>query len=233
MEARSVRQHFAPRSPRTLRSPRETIDLLSRSRQAAFGIDSTERIVYWNRPCEALLGYPAQKVLGKHCFEVIAGRDENGNRYCSRNCPISQQARTDDPIHPFTLTIHDASGRKLAIRFRTFAVPAVRPELSVVVHVIAEKSAELSATDRELAALAASAPPARWRMQNGAPAVGLTTREKEIILGFAEGLSTARVAERLCIAPVTVRNHTQRILLKLDVHSKLAAVVYAYRHQLL
>ena len=192
-----------------------------------------ERIVYWNRSCETLLGHAAPKVLGKHCFDIIAGRDENGNRYCARNCPILPQARNDDdPVRPFTLTLLDAAGRERAIRFRTFVVPSVRAELSVVIHVVAEKGSELSATDAELASLPASAPPARWPMRAAAP-VMLTAREKEIVLGFAEGLSTARVAEKLRIAPVTVRNHTQRILLKLDVHSKLAAVVFAYRHQLL
>lgn len=233
MEARTRRSRTIDPPSRRRASPRETIDLLSRSRQAAFGIDATERIVYWNRPCETLLGYAAPKVLGKHCFEIVAGRDENGNRYCSRNCPIPQQARSDDdPVRPFTLTLLDAAGRERAIRFRTFVVPAVRAELSVVVHVVAEKGSELSATDAELASLSASAPAARWPMRPAAP-VMLTVREKEIVLGFAEGLSTTRVAEKLCISPVTVRNHTQRILLKLDVHSKLAAVVFAYRHQLL
>jgi two-component system nitrate/nitrite response regulator NarL len=74
----------------------------------------------------------------------------------------------------------------------------------------------------------------RWPL-TGRPAavVALTGREKEIIIGFAEGLSTNKVAERLGIAAVTVRNHTQRILLKFSVHSKLAAVVQAYRNHLL
>jgi two-component system nitrate/nitrite response regulator NarL len=44
-------------------------------------------------------------------------------------------------------------------------------------------------------------------------------------------MSTAGIAKKLAIAPVTVRNHIQSILQRLDVHSKLAAVVYAYRHQ--
>jgi two-component system nitrate/nitrite response regulator NarL len=46
-------------------------------------------------------------------------------------------------------------------------------------------------------------------------------------------MSTSAIARKLGIAPVTVRNHVQSILQRLDVHSKLAAVVYAYRHQLI
>ena len=50
---------------------------------------------------------------------------------------------------------------------------------------------------------------------------------------LARGISTAGIARKLKIAPVTVRNHIQSILQRLDVHSKLAAVVYAYRHELI
>jgi DNA-binding NarL/FixJ family response regulator len=32
---------------------------------------------------------------------------------------------------------------------------------------------------------------------------------------------------------VTVRNHVQSILHKLDVHTKLAAVAFAYQHELI
>ena len=232
IEARALRGVPEARVSRRA-TPRETIDLLSKTKQAAFGIDATEHVVYWNLPCEALLGYPAQKVLGKHCFDVIAGRDENGNRYCSRNCPVAGQARSGEAVYPFTLVVRDAAGAERALRFRTFAVPAVHADLSVVVHVVAE-SERLSATESALAAISRSAPAPRWPLTAAVPPIlNLTSREKEIILGFAEGLSTNRVAAKLGIAPVTVRNHTQRILLKFKVHSKLAAVVYAYRHQLL
>jgi len=61
----------------------------------------------------------------------------------------------------------------------------------------------------------------------------LTAREKEILKCLSEGMTTRAVAEELLIAPVTVRNHIQRILQKLGVHSKLAAVVCAYRRKLI
>lgn len=232
LEARTFRGVPGPRVSRPA-TARETIDLLSKTKQAAFGIDSSEHVVYWNLPCEALLGHPARNVLGKHCFDVIGGRDLNGNRYCSRHCPVATQARSGETVHPFTLVMKDAAGAERAFRFRTFAVPAVHPELSVVVHIVAEDD-EMSATESALDAISRSAPDARWPLAPAAPPIlNLTAREKDIILGFAEGLSTNRVAAKLGIAPVTVRNHTQRILLKFRVHSKLAAVVYAYRHRLL
>jgi PAS domain S-box-containing protein len=227
MKARTGPSEAPRRSP----SPRETIDLLAKSRQAAFGMDSTERVVYWNQPCEQLLGFPARTVLGKHCFDVIAGRDENGNWYCSMHCAIARQARSGEPVHPMTLRMKDASGTERALRVRTFAVPAVRAELSVVIHVVAEGSRPTRA-EAQLETLSRLPPAAPGPLTPANPTT-LTSREKEILLAFAEGLSTSGAAEKLGIAPVTIRNHTQRILLKFKVHSKLAAVVFAVRHELL
>jgi DNA-binding CsgD family transcriptional regulator len=61
----------------------------------------------------------------------------------------------------------------------------------------------------------------------------LTAREREILQLFARGLGTAAVAKRLAISPVTVRNHAQRILAKLGVHSRLAAVARGYALRLI
>ena len=119
---------------------REAIDLLSKSGEAAFAIDSTDRIVYWNKECEKLLGFEAQRVLGKHCFDVMGGRDANGNVYCYRNCPVANQARqvddAEDPVNPFLLHVKDKSGTDHRLHVSMFAVAAVRPALSAVVHVV-------------------------------------------------------------------------------------------------
>ena len=62
---------------------------------------------------------------------------------------------------------------------------------------------------------------------------GLTIREREVLEVFAEGLGTEAAARCLSISRVTVRNHSQRILTKLGVHSRLAAVARAYRDGLI
>ena len=60
----------------------------------------------------------------------------------------------------------------------------------------------------------------------------LTDREQEILRRLARGLSTDAIAKELFISTVTVRNHVARILGKLEVHTKLAAVAFAYQHGL-
>ena len=56
----------------------------------------------------------------------------------------------------------------------------------------------------------------------------LTSRETEILRFLALGLGTSAIARELAISPATVRNHAQRVLAKLEVHSRLAAVARGY-----
>ena len=67
------------------------------------------------------------------------------------------------------------------------------------------------------------------RRDHRGPATQLTDREEEVLVCLREGLPNAAVAERLGVTANTVRNHVQRILYKLDVHSKLEAVVLTSR----
>jgi DNA-binding NarL/FixJ family response regulator len=52
----------------------------------------------------------------------------------------------------------------------------------------------------------------------------LTRREREVLTLLAEGHDDAEIARRLVISPETVRTHVQRILRKLEVHSRLDAI---------
>jgi DNA-binding NarL/FixJ family response regulator len=54
--------------------------------------------------------------------------------------------------------------------------------------------------------------------------VELTEREWEVLEMLHEGLSTAQIAERMSISPVTVRRHVSEILKKLRVTSRAEAI---------
>ncbi len=61
----------------------------------------------------------------------------------------------------------------------------------------------------------------------------LTLRELQILEHLADGVATGDVADRLCISANTVRNHVSRILLKLGVHSRIAAISEATQRGLI
>jgi DNA-binding NarL/FixJ family response regulator len=78
-----------------------------------------------------------------------------------------------------------------------------------------------------------------WRSHadsNGAagtdPVPGLTEREQQVLRLLAQGLTQAAICAELHISGKTVATHVQRILAKLDVHSRAEAVAFAYRHGL-
>ena len=57
----------------------------------------------------------------------------------------------------------------------------------------------------------------------------LTPREREVLGLLVDGLDDGRIAERLVISPETVRTHAQRILRKLEVHSRVEAIALVAR----
>ena len=67
------------------------------------------------------------------------------------------------------------------------------------------------------------------RLRAGQMLAGLTRRELEILQLLTKGASSASIAADLYISPKTVRTHTQNILKKLGVHSKLEAVALVAR----
>ncbi len=52
----------------------------------------------------------------------------------------------------------------------------------------------------------------------------LTERETEVLALLSQGKDTKDVATDMCISVATVRNHTQHILHKLNVHNRFEAI---------
>ena len=52
----------------------------------------------------------------------------------------------------------------------------------------------------------------------------LTEREVDVLCLLAEGISNKQIAERLVVAPSTVKQHLKNIYGKLDVHNRTQAV---------
>jgi DNA-binding NarL/FixJ family response regulator len=65
------------------------------------------------------------------------------------------------------------------------------------------------------------------------PTPKLTDRELEVLKLVAQGLSNREIAKRLFISENTVKNHVRNILEKLQLHSRMEAVMYAVREKLL
>ena len=69
--------------------------------------------------------------------------------------------------------------------------------------------------------------------RNLSPGPKLTERELEVLRLVAHGLNNREIAKQLFISENTVKNHVRNILEKLQLHSRMEAVMYAVREKLL
>lgn len=223
---------------------RHLFQALARTSDGAFVMNEKNQVIFWNRAAEALLGYTAEEVAGRLCYEVLGGRDEQGRTLCQRYCRIAigvAQGETLPNLDVFAQT-QNAHGRWLNVT--TFALPTGDPEIgNVIVHLfrdatdqkknerfvdqILELSKERHNHSERPAVVRSTAGPATDPRYDA-----LTPREREVLLLLAHGLGTEEIADELTVSPATTRNHVQSVLNKLKVHSRLEAVAYAYQQGL-
>jgi len=64
------------------------------------------------------------------------------------------------------------------------------------------------------------------------PGLRLTDRELQVLKLVAKGLNNREISKQLYISENTVKNHVRNILEKLQLHSRMEAVMYAVREKL-
>ncbi|MFD5553903.1 response regulator [Streptomyces sp. NPDC127068] len=103
---------------------------------------------------------------------------------------------------------------------------ATFPELLHAVRVVAAGDALLSPeiTKRLIGDFVSS----RAGVRPARRAEGLTTREAEVLMLIARGLSNAEIAVRLTITDHTVKTHINRLFAKLGLRDRAQAVITAY-----
>lgn len=220
---------------------KDVLDIISATADGAFAIDARGRIVMWNKAAEKILGFKSDEVVGKHCFEIVSGRDQYENMFCFQDCQVMRLAKKSEPIRNYDLLMKGKNGKSVWTNVSVMIIPGAKRNLFTMIHLFREieQREQLEKLVRQLMDLREDLP---WpeKEPDGdqgnstvAPPPRLTTRELEVLKLTAKGLDPQAIAEQLYISPATVRNHTQNILMKLGVHSKLEAVVYAYQNHLI
>ena len=190
---------------------------LARAPEGALAVGADGRIVAWNHAAEVITGYTAVQAIGRTCRELFP-RDAHGNGEGDH-----------DLVKAADVPTRNQSGHPIWLNMAAVSVP-VNGDGAVAVHVFRDVTATRKFLTLVRPALDAPDDDGAAGL-NGRDA--LTRRELEVLRLIGQGLDTAAAAERLHISRTTIRNHVQSIFSKLAVHSRLQAVVYAARHQLL
>ena len=212
---------------------------LAGAADGAFVIDEEQRIVFWNQAAQEILGYSAEEVVGRACYEILGGRDERGQMVCRHHCYVVATAVTGSPVANYDTYARTRSGEMRWVNVSVLNFSAPEPAGSLIVHLFRDATQHkqeeqfarrvLDAVQRlgqtDLSAVVIAAP-----ASSSGP--GLTGREREVLSLLAQGLSTSDIAGSLSISLATARNHIQNILHKLQVHSRVEAVAYAFEYGL-
>lgn len=192
---------------------------------AAFAVDRQGVIVSWNSEAEKLFNQKASEALGQHCWKVMAGQDLYGNRYCGKRCPLMQMASRHESVHSFPVKFRTAANgwKKIKLHCLTVFGGGGGEQL---LHLCSSADENPGQANGEYSTKKYSNnnhATARPSANNHRGA--LTNREHEVLALLAEGKTTREIASLMCISPATVRNHIQRTMFKLHVHTRLEAVV--------
>jgi PAS domain S-box-containing protein len=212
---------------------------LANAADGAFVIDDNQRIIYWNRAAQEILEYTSDEVLGRACHEILAGLGDRGQSICRHHCYVAAIAATGSPVTSYDTRVHTKSGELRWINVSILSFPASENSSTLVVHLFRDATQKRqseqftqkvldAATQIRESGFSRSPLP----VLSESSAQDLTDREREVLTLLAQGHSTRDIAQSLSISHSTTRNHIQNILNKLNVHSRLEAVAYAYEHGL-
>ena len=213
----------------------KALEIVAATTEPAFAIGEGGEIVTWNEAAERLLGYRPAQVVGRRCYEVLCGVDLAGNPFCGEECSWVRAARQADPVADFELIVRNARGCCTPVRVSAIVVPTDEGGKLCVVHLLDPLSPAAGATGSERAPGGTgggepTSPSGTTPQPPGASR--LTPREREVLALMITGARTREIAARLAVTSPTVRNHVQRILRKLGVHSRRDAVTIARRSRL-
>jgi DNA-binding CsgD family transcriptional regulator len=187
----------------------------------AFVTDAAGHVLLWNRAIEKLLDRPRHEALGRHCYDLVGGRDGFGNRFCHESCAVRCMTRKGEPVNAFEIKVRTRSHGEQTFGVSILEIEGPEPKERQLVHLLTPTDPGERRTDSPTRREGGGLP--------GETSPLLTVRENEVLQCVADGLQNKEVAQKLGISVATARNHVHNILEKLEVHSKLEAISLAFR----
>ncbi len=199
-------------------------DALARAAVGVFTVGADGTIAMWNPAAMSIMGFSAQEAAGELSCRLFASAG-GGDRLCYRGCHGGAPVRIAKRAHNFDVHTRTKAGQPVWLNVEALGVPGVNGRDWLTIHLFRDVTGMKTLLRLVEERLLGPNPPGE--------ADALTRREREILGLLTSGFNTRAVAERLHVSPATVRNHVQKILDKLGVHSRLEAVAYAHGKRLI
>ena len=196
-------------------------------------VSMDQKILFWSRSAECILGFSSQKVLGRRCYDVMKGTKSGSlTPECVGGCAPMRYLRAGLIPSATRLQMLCSSGERKWVSVTTAVIPNVLKGAPLLVYFFEDDGEEdrLGTVDDSMRnVLAESGTDVMSDHPEALPAPGetsaLSRRELQVLRLVALGWDTPRIAAELRISVYTVRN----LRSKLHVSSKLDAVVKGIR----
>lgn len=233
-------------------SPFDTIS----TGEAMFVVGGDFKILRWSERATELLGFEKAEAFGLPCYELLVGSDGRNPGICGRDCPVLSGSRRNAKVPDYDILSRCADGKYKWLNMTTLILegpasgPGGRRQVMHLIRDVTDKrSVEefarvLAATLRASAGIPSSHSDAGLgsnpdtrpetvidRSTYNVPQ--LAPREMQVLRLLAHGTSTKEMAAAMGVTPVTARNHVSRLLNRLGVGTRLQAVVYGARVDLI
>lgn len=214
--------------------------LLSAADFGVYAMSLDQRIVFWNRGAERILGHTANEVIGRLCYEVVAGVAPGSlTPACLNGCPSMRSLQSGQVPSAGRVEMLCASGERKAVSVTPLVVSGAVGDAPLLVHLFEDREeqagAEAALDDirEELSQSGVDIVSDQPLIPASGASTALTGRELEVLHLVAIGRGTADIATELAISEHTVRNHVRHFRSKLNASTKLEAVITALRQGIL
>jgi DNA-binding CsgD family transcriptional regulator len=202
---------------------------------AAFVVSLDCQFLAWGSRAQQLFGFCSSEVLGRYCYDVLPACDASGQCVCGVNCPMVTAARFGYSPAPSEVRITAKGDRSIWVRISPIVLRVAHGAVCAVLVLASDVSRYKLAEQlvRWLASRLDETDTPSVSALGDATAVlrsafpDLTRREAEVLWAAVASEGYHEIASSLGMQPATVRNHLQRVLGKLGVHSQRRAVLKA------
>ena len=99
------------------------LSVFDKTQDGAYAVDGDQKIVFWNKSAETMMGYTQEEAIGKSCWELLKGHTPEGNGTCQHNCNVLNGINQGEDGRCFDLLVQHHDGHRLLINVSTLPLP--------------------------------------------------------------------------------------------------------------